>query len=293
MQIDDKLVIYEKEEVEKIKAEYGIYTISSHKSRKALTLLSSYYSLYPKMEKDAYEVYAKAQRRNKYKLLGRIRGATKFKLVPRPIQPIGKGHNFFIRLNKIGLDRSIISKPRPILLGRSLPSPIPPSITKIELQNDGINIFWKEPRQIINNYSSFKEVNIYLTLYYIYSAKIERALFENYQELTKKLPRYKILKDSFVTSTPIAKIISVIKMPSKEVFTLKYLILPRDVFIPLKYVMQAKMKFQMDTIVVPGEYAPIPSTLSNIEVVTWFANRSKYLETLDKEFEKLNSSVNL
>jgi hypothetical protein len=276
-------IIKDEETIKRIFKEENYLWLGPEEIKKTFGLLHSYYPLLPRQIKDEWEVYAKRvktplSKYGFYRVIGGVRVRIKptgvklwrAKLRVGASEIKGFPKNLFVRLNKIGMDRKIIDKPRlhpPI----SPPAASPPLNVQATIQNDRIVITWDMyPPKLFTIYNSYKVVKIYYTLYCYYRA--------NFTENNGG-------KSNFARC---CRILSVIEHPTSS-FVLKYLILPHNYLVPLSEVPQAKFYFQMDTIVLVNDFAPIVSFLSNIAEVDWCLNGQSRLEELNEEFKKLIS----
>jgi hypothetical protein len=243
------MIIKDKKKLEELYKRYNYFYISSER-RDIFGLLYQLYSTLPLQTRNAWQLYARYRNCPRWKYRGSDAGVRPGKLALRSIKARTGGQQYFVKLNLLGLIRKVIDKPQ--LLPYFGPSAItPPLLKAAEITSDSIILHWKDPNLRYHD-SDYKDCKFYLTIYCAYTAKIDNK--------NVKKP---------------SSILSVIPLPSSEKFELKHLILPKGYLIALAEVDRAVFSFQMDTLMVKPNYAPLISHLSNIEVVSWEAAWNK------------------
>lgn len=256
-------IISDNEQIRKIFKEENIFYSSEKECSILLSKLIPYFYNLPSNIQDEWVVYAHSIKTPipRFRQYKNNVSARKLRRVRTCL--VGKGDGIFVRLNQIAMIRKIINKPK-IYPPFSVPTPPPPTNLRAEVTPNSIILNWEDYTPLVGIYDGYKKVNIFHTLYSGCSPTINGKKYN--------------LK---------SRILSVLTNPSKEQFTLNYLILPNNKLIKLSDVPQLTIRFQMDTIVLVDDLAPTISSLSNICEVKWNKNNTKNLEEIEKDIKKI------
>ncbi len=255
-------IIDDEEKIKKIcEEEHLLY--NSINLRQVFGMLRTYYESLPQSVQDEWILFAKSIKTPNYKY-GLRKRLKRSNLRYARTYLMGSASGIFIRLNQMGIVRKIINEPR-INTPTCIPAVSPPSALYASAIREGILLSWQDYTPPCEPFSHLKKVNIFFTLYCGYYLSINNKNFD-------------------VRS----KIVTVLTQPTKERFLLRYLVLPYNKLIKLQDIPQVTIRFQMDTILLADDYAPVISYLSGEAEVQWNKEGVSKLHKITEEFARIS-----
>ncbi len=264
----DEYIITDKEKIKEIFKKYNLCALSTEKMISFVKLLGELWRIIPDSKKSVFEVRSDIyKKKNAYNIHKRKKSPNITKLTSRSLAPIGFGFHIFLRHNLLGLQRGIMDTPR-IDISLDAAPPVPPIITNHEISNEGITIFWQDYKPFLDTYAHFKNIKLFTTIYYSYRAFLPKKYLENNKQQILKHLYIETETKNYYRLRSDGRVISVQAVPTQEKLHVNYIII-NQALIPLKYISYATIRFQMDTLLLPDEFLPEISFLSNVKKVVW------------------------